>query len=112
MYLDTVTCSTSTVSIAMATVATVRYTVSTVSDCILPRSSFYIMKSFSPALVFSSSSVNYTHILTSPLRIVTDFNPTDCDRYHSTSQPLISPTPLLCNDRNREALSVIIHKAD
>src|SRR2546430_2609318 len=42
----------------------------TVSDCITPRSSFYIMKSFSSALVFSSSSVNYTHILTSPLRIV------------------------------------------
>src|SRR5436305_5971542 len=73
---------------------------------------FYIMKSFSRPLVLSSSSVNSNYILTSPLRIVTDFNPTDCDRYLSTSQPLISPTPLLCNDRNREALSVIIHKAD
>ena len=73
---------------------------------------FYIMKSFSRPLVLSSPSVNSNYILTSPLRIVTDFNPTDCDRYLPTSQPLISPTPLLCNDRNREALSVIIHKAD
>src|SRR2546421_9538737 len=110
MYLDTVMCSTLTLSMVMATVATVRYTVSTVSDCILPRSSFYIMKSFSFALVFSSSSVNF-HLysyLTSKNR--TDFNPTDCDRYLSTSH--LSPTPLLCNDRNREALSVVSYQPD
>src|SRR5947209_17518125 len=42
----------------------------------------YIMKSFSRLLVLSSSSVNSFILLThSYLRIVTDFNPTDCDRY-------------------------------
>ena len=84
----------------------------TVSDCITPRSSFYIMKSFSVTLVFSSSSVNSNHILTSLLRIVTDFNPTDCDCYLSTSQLLISPAPLLCNDRNQEALSIVSYQPD
>ena len=68
------------------------------------------MKSFSFALVFSSSSVNLHSYSYLTLKNRTDFNPTDCDRYLSTSH--LSPTPLLCNDRNREALSVVSYQPD
>ena len=52
----------------------------------------YIWRASSLDIVFSSSSVNLPNILTSLLRIVTDFNPTDCDRYLSTSHLSNSPT--------------------